>query len=138
MIPLSDCVSFLAAKSYQRIQKRAKAALQPFGVTPTQYALLNVLWDLDGLNGSEIGERLMLDSAATTGLIDRAATAGLVKKVEDADDRRATRVWLTPSATALREPLNEAIGRLNEEIRSELGGDADGFLRSLKRLAIVT
>jgi len=137
MIRIEDCISFLAGKAYQRINRRARSLLQPLGVTPTQYALLSVLWERDGQSGSELAERLILDSAAMTGLIDRAEALDLITRVPDPDDKRISRVWLSPRGAALQGPLTRAIEQLNDEVRRQLGPGAASFHRSLRTIAAI-
>ncbi len=137
MTRIEDCISFLAGKAYQRINKRAKSLLQPYDVTPMQYALLSVLWDRDGQSGAELAERLVLDSAAMTGLIDRAEALGLIKRAGDKDDRRISRIWLTERGAKLKTPLIEAIQILNDEVQQSLGAESKPLHDGLRKIAAI-
>ncbi|WP_330229893.1 MarR family transcriptional regulator [Nocardia sp. NBC_00508] len=53
------------------------------------------------LNPSVIADTLMLSRAGMTGRLDRLEAAGLVRRVADAQDRRAIRVALTESGQEL-------------------------------------
>ncbi len=75
---IEDCFIFQLGKAYQQVNHEAKRRLAPYGVTPVQYALLDVLWEADGQSGAALGERLRLDGATITGLLDRLAHAGFV------------------------------------------------------------
>ncbi|MBC7801159.1 MAG: MarR family transcriptional regulator, partial [Gemmatimonadaceae bacterium] len=55
---VEDCISFLIGKAGQQIARRARDKLAAYAVTPTQYAVLKVLWEQDGLSGAELGGRL--------------------------------------------------------------------------------
>ena len=110
-----DCISFLLGKAYQQVNQAAKQRLAPYGVTPVQFALLNLLWADDGLSGAELGMRLQLDSATITGVIDRLAHLGLVERRPDPYDRRVNRVHLTTRGTSLQAPLSQAIEQLNAQ-----------------------
>ncbi len=55
----------MIGKAAQRASRRAREALEPHGVTPTQYASLRVLSDADGQTGADLGMRFAIDSAMT-------------------------------------------------------------------------
>ena len=115
MKQLEDCISFLLGKAYQQVNQAARQQLAPHGVTPIQYAVLAILWEQDGQSGAELGERLQLDSATVTGVLDRLGNAGLIERRPDDQDRRVSRIFLTPQAQALEAPLNRVADALNEE-----------------------
>lgn len=117
---VEDCVSFLLAKAYQHVAAAAKARLSPYGVTPTQYAVLKVLWEHDGQSGAELGNRLQLDSATITGVLDRLAHGGLIERQADVTDRRINRVVLTPRGHALQRSLDQEMDALNQDIFNQL------------------
>lgn len=117
---VEDCVSFLLGKAYQHVAAAAKSRLAQYGVTPTQYAVLKVLWEHDGQSGAELGHRLQFDSATVTGLLDRLAHAGLIERHADAADRRINRVVLTPRGHSLQQPLDQEMDALNNDIFEQL------------------
>lgn len=131
---VEDCISFLVGKAAQQIAKRTRERLNAYGVTPTQYAMLKVLWDRDGQSGAEVGGRLQIDSATITGVIDRLESAGLLERRSDGEDRRVHRLFLTGRARALQAPLDEAMDQLNAEVAELLGRDAAVLWNALRRL----
>ena len=100
-----------------------------------QYAVLQVLWEHDGLNGVEIGQRLVLDSATATGVIERLVKQGLVVRRPDPRDRRVNRLSSTPAAEALRPVLQAEMAALNQDVRALLGADAVRLWPLLRQLA---
>ena len=110
---IEECISFLLGKAYQQVNQAAKRRLAPFGVTPVQYALLKVLWERDGLTGSELGDRLVLDSATITGILDRLERAGLLERRADATDRRIHRIFVTAQGRGLQATLDREMDALN-------------------------
>lgn len=48
---------------------------------------------------TDLGRRLHLERSGLSNLVDRLEQRGLVKRVRDADDRRATWIELTPEGT---------------------------------------
>jgi DNA-binding MarR family transcriptional regulator len=116
MVRNQDCISFLLGKAYQHVNQAVKQRLGPYGVTPVQFALLNLLWTTDGLSGADLGVGLQLDSATITGVIDRLMHLGLIERRPDRHDRRVNRVHLTAQGFALQAPLSGAIEQFNAEI----------------------
>ena len=131
---IENCISFLIGKAGQRISKRARDKLSVHGVTPTQFAVLNVLWERDGQSGAELGERLVVDSATITGVVDRLVAAGLLERRAHGEDRRVHSLFLTGQGQALQAPLDAAMDQLNEELAHEMGGQAPVLLAALRRL----
>jgi DNA-binding MarR family transcriptional regulator len=131
---IEDCISFIVGKAAQQIGRRAREKLEPHGVTPTQYAVLKVLSDDDGQTGAELGARLGIDSATTTGVADRLAASGLLERRPDPQDRRLQRLFLTAEARARQPRLDREMDQLNREVESELGADAHRFQSRLRQL----
>ncbi len=132
---VEDCISFLIGKASQQIARRAREKLGAYGVTPTQYAILKVLWERDGQSGAELGARLLIDSATVTGVADRLQAAGLLERRSHGDDRRVHSLFLTGQGRALKAPLDAAMDRLNDELAHELGDHAQALWAALRRLA---
>ena len=131
---IEDCISFIVGKAAQQVARRAREKLESHGVTPTQYAVLKVLSDADGRTGAELGARLGIDSATTTGVADRLAANGLLERRSDPQDRRLQRLFLTAEARARQPALDREMDELNREIESELDADAGRLLSRLRQL----
>jgi MarR family transcriptional regulator, organic hydroperoxide resistance regulator len=76
--------------------------LSDLGLTYPQYLVMLVLWERDGVRVSDIGERLLLDSATLTPLLKRLEKAGLVGRMRSAEDERSVVVRLTEAGVAMR------------------------------------
>ena len=81
--------------------------LKPFGLTYTQYVVLLVLWEKDGITVSEIGSRLMLDNGTLSPLLKKLEQAGLVTRSRCREDDRIVEVSLTQEGRALQEKLKD-------------------------------
>jgi DNA-binding MarR family transcriptional regulator len=77
---LNECLNFQLGKALQRVNQVSKSKLDPYGVTPVQYALLFLLWKKDGQVGSEWGEQLLLDSPTITGILDQLEQNELIER----------------------------------------------------------
>ncbi len=70
-----------------------------------------------GLSHGQLGQRMMLSKAPVTGLVDRLARAGLVKRQPDENDRRVSRVVITPAGETM---WNQAHETLNSSSKSDM------------------
>ena len=120
MAEYEDCIVFLLAKSYQKAHTLFKKKLSPFGLTPVQHLIFEILWEEKILSPAEISEKTVMDSATLSGVLDRMSEAGLVKKDENPEDRRSIRVSLTPKAKGLWEQMEELRQEVNEELTGVL------------------
>ena len=77
--------------------------LKELGLTYTQYIVLLVLWERDGLSLGEIGDRLNLDSGTLTPLCKKLEAAGLIARRRSEQDERSVRITLTEAGAALKE-----------------------------------
>ncbi len=77
-----------------------------WNLSPSQFNLLNVLTDFPaGCTQSDLSRQLIMHRSNVTGLVDRLAERGLVTRKENATDRRAWLVVLTPAARKLLAEL---------------------------------
>lgn len=102
--PLLDAqLCFALYSTSLSMSKLYRKLLRNMGITYSQYLVLMVLWEQDALTVSEIGERLVLDSATLTPLLKRMEAQGLVRRERAASDERQVVISLTAEGSALRE-----------------------------------
>ncbi|MDE3174711.1 MAG: MarR family transcriptional regulator [Pseudomonadota bacterium] len=80
--------------------------------TRAQWAVLVRLQRCQGVKQSELAESLDLAPITLARLIDKLTAAGLVERRDDANDRRANRLFLTDKAG----PTLEKLGALGEDL----------------------
>lgn len=76
--------------------------LKPLGLTYTQYLVLLVLWERDGLTVGELCERLMLDNGTLSPLLKKMEQAGQVVRTRSREDERVVVISLTEEGKALQ------------------------------------
>ena len=81
--------------------------LKPLGLTYTQYIVFMVLWEQDGLQVSEIGEKLLLDSGTLTPLLKKMEAQGYLTRTRSKLDERSVIVTLTEKGKALKTQVGE-------------------------------
>jgi DNA-binding MarR family transcriptional regulator len=92
---------------FHRIGRELNAAYRPLladlGLTYSQYLVMLVLWERDGLGVGELGDRLDLDSGTLSPLLRRLERAGLVRRERATSDERRVTIHLTGRGRDLQE-----------------------------------
>lgn len=89
------------------LERQGNRIADEHGLTLSQWMALGCIGHggEDGVRHSELGQRLMLSKAPITGVIDRLERAGYVKRGLDPNDRRASRVVITPAGCEMWETV---------------------------------
>jgi DNA-binding MarR family transcriptional regulator len=101
--------------------KLYKPLLADLGLTYPQYLALLALWERDGQQVSELGERLFLDSGTLTPLLKRMEAAGLVRRTRSSEDERRVHIHLTPDGRALKASAAAVPGCVLQATQCSLG-----------------
>jgi DNA-binding MarR family transcriptional regulator len=107
-----------------------KPLLEPLGLTYTQYLVLLVLWERDGLTVKDLALRLHLDSGTLTPVLKRMERSDLISRERKQANQREVRIELTAKGRALR---SEA-GRIYDSLACRLGGTEDSLAPLLSGL----
>jgi len=70
-------------------------------ITADQFRLLTHLWKEDGINQQNLAACLNRDRAGVTRMIDILENQSLIKRVDDKEDRRVNRIYLTTAGKEL-------------------------------------
>ena len=89
------------ARAYNAVSARMSEDVARHELTPTEFAILEVLHHKGPLLLGEVQRKILVTSGGITYLVDRLVEKGLVKREECAEDRRARYAVLTPAGTAL-------------------------------------
>ena len=89
------------ARSYNAVSERLSENIARHDLTPTEFAILEVLYHKGPLLLGEVQRKILVTSGGITYLVDRLVEKGFVKREECAEDRRARYAVLTPAGTAL-------------------------------------
>ncbi|MBR3226967.1 MAG: MarR family transcriptional regulator [Erysipelotrichaceae bacterium] len=81
--------------------------LKPLGLTYTQYIVLLVLWEEDGISVSDIGSRLMLDNGTLSPLLKKMESEGYIERRRSRDDDRIVEITLTYEGRKLQDKAKD-------------------------------
>lgn len=89
------------ARSFNAVSARLNENIARYELTPTEFAILEVLYHKGPLLLGEVQKKILVTSGGITYLVDRLVEKGLVKREACAEDRRARYAVLTPAGSAL-------------------------------------
>ena len=104
---LDDSHGYLINLAAQRLRYELHQSFQAKGydVTPEQWAVLNRLWEEDGLSQVELAERTFKDKPGTTRILNLLERKKIVVRRPDEHDGRVLRVFLTKTGKDLQAKL---------------------------------
>ncbi|HXQ33830.1 MAG TPA: MarR family transcriptional regulator [Anaerolineales bacterium] len=104
---LDDSYGYLINLAAQRLRYELHQTFQAKGydVTPEQWAVLNRLWEQDGLSQVDLAERTFKDKPSTTRILNLLEKKLIVVRRPDESDGRILRVFLTKTGKDLKDKL---------------------------------
>lgn len=102
---LDDSLGFILNKVNTKLKNELFQRLKENEVTPEQWAILNCLWEQDGVTPKELADMTFKDKPNTNRILEKLNIKGLVVRKSHPVDKRAFQIFLTDSGCALREQL---------------------------------
>ncbi|MFP8781246.1 MarR family winged helix-turn-helix transcriptional regulator [Hydrogenophaga sp. RWCD_12] len=90
------------------------------GVTPVQYAALQVVGNQPGIDQRTLARTIALDTSTTGGVIDRLEARGWLERRMSPEDRRARQLFLTAAGEQALADTIPAMLRAQEQILAPL------------------
>ena len=121
LLKLDNQICFPLYAASKEIIRRYKPILDELDITYTQYLVLLVLWEQDGILVKDLGARLYLDSGTLTPLLKKLESKGYISRNKGEKDEREVYISLTSlgkeiKTKAYNVPLSiGACVKLNEE-----------------------
>ena len=126
-------VNRLSAMTRRELGQRFKA--NGFDISPEEWAILLLLWQKDGQYPGQMAARTVRDPTTMTRLIDTMVRKDLVFRKADEQDRRRSKVCLTPVGQGLQSDLT---GLAMPMIETAMAGiseqDAETVLKVLQQM----
>lgn len=132
-LKLDHQLCFALYTATHALTRAYRNALDKAGLTYTQYLVMLVLWESNGISVKEIGLRLDLNSATLTPMLKRIESAGFITRQRSNQDERILEVKLTDIGSNLKYEIAKA----QQSVECQTGLDQDEFIQlrdSLHRL----
>lgn len=121
-------LAVLIARAGQSAVRAVETELAPFGVSASQYMVLNLLSNCGDTTVGHLARLSGMDSGAMTRMLDRMEAGGVLVRQPDHKDRRVIRLALTQHGSAILPQLNAAAMRVHGTlVRGYSGEDLDRF-----------
>jgi DNA-binding MarR family transcriptional regulator len=117
-IEVAEFAGQLFFRLWRASHTRTAQALGSIGLTPTVFAVLNVLGAREGTIQQQLSTDMGIDPSAMVKLINELEEAGLAERRRRRNDRRAWEVKITPQG---RHTLQQA-RRLASDVEDEILG----------------
>ena len=90
--------------------------LEELDITYSQYLVMMVLWENEGLTVNQIGEKLFLDSGTLTPLLKRLEAKSYLERKRKKEDERVVEVFLTGAGRDLQKLACSIPGKMAEKL----------------------
>ena len=116
-----------------------KGLLEPLGLTYSQYIVLLVLWEQDGVTLNYIADKLGQKSGALTPVLKRIEALGLLQRNRNPENERELQVFLTRKGKAMRAKavkINQCVADacgLEQSELTDLQSNIDDLRGQLKK-----
>ncbi len=105
------------------------------GITPVQYAALQVVHNQPGIDQRTLARTIAQDTSTTAGVVNRLELRGLLTRNTTPEDRRVRQLHLTPEGEQLLQDLVPDMLRAQELMLAPLTEqERPEFMRMLLRL----
>lgn len=110
-------ICYTARKIYQLLNK----GLEPYGITPEQFVVIDKLLEEEGSSQKQLAEKLDKDANTVKAMVDKLERNGYVLRRRNIQDKRAFSLYLTAKA---KEAL-PALRVIDNECMQAVYGDID-------------
>ncbi|AIF42955.1 MarR family winged helix-turn-helix transcriptional regulator [Virgibacillus sp. SK37] len=106
-------------RALQSIRARAEEDIKSFNLNPTEFAVLELVYNKGDQPIQKIGEKVLIASSSITYVVDKLEKKDLIKRKPCPKDRRVTHATITPSGTKL---MNQIFPKHSNAIKEIFGG----------------
>jgi MarR family transcriptional regulator, lower aerobic nicotinate degradation pathway regulator len=136
---LEDQIGYVLRCAHQRATEIFNAVMGGFGVTPTQFAALAKLDDLQAVSQNQLGRLTAMDPATISGVVGRLIARGLIRQSPNPRYARHILLTLTPlGKTAIAEMKAVAGDVTRRTLQPLTPNQAREFCSALAKVAATT
>ncbi len=123
------CIGYWINKVERTMKNIHDKRFLEYGITLSQASVLHQLWHCDGQTQKEIQESLSLRGASVSGMVDTLLKKGLILRIQDKEDARCKRLYLSKEGRQLEEQSMKIIMEVENLI-------SKGFSEDEKTIAL--
>ncbi|MGC8228212.1 MarR family winged helix-turn-helix transcriptional regulator [Pseudobacillus badius] len=123
------------SRAVQTITKRVEEDIKKYGLNPTEFAVLELLFSKGDQPIQKIGEKILLASSSITYVVDKLEKKQLLARKPCPEDRRVTYAVITPEGKQLMDSIFPRHKAAMEEIFGGLDAEEkEMMITQLKKL----
>ncbi|MCC5465471.1 MarR family winged helix-turn-helix transcriptional regulator [Pelosinus baikalensis] len=111
---LDDSLGFILNKTNTKLKNELFQRFKEYDVTPEQWAVLNCLWEQEGVTPKELADRIFKDKPNTNRILEKLQMKELIVRRLHPIDKRAYQIFLTDRGWALKKELIPKVMQLLE------------------------
>lgn len=127
----SNSLSFLITTAELYLKAELGRRLKPYGLTQEQWAVLNLLWETNGVTQKELAVRSLKDQPNMTRILRRLEQKGLIVRKGNSEDRRSYIISITPKGQQMREATIDVALKIRQQAFAGLNLEESEKLRSM-------
>ncbi len=128
---LDDSLGFVMHRTSLRHKCEMGRRFKAYDITTEQWVALCRLREQDGLSQKELADRIDKDQPNLTRILDKLEQKGLIRRADNANDRRAFFIYLTPAGEALMEKLIPIAERVSIDATDGFTQEESELLKNL-------
>ncbi|SFA48285.1 MarR family transcriptional regulator, 2-MHQ and catechol-resistance regulon repressor [Parageobacillus thermantarcticus] len=123
------------SRAYRAVNDQVNKSIQSFGVNPTEFAVLELLYHKGDQPLQQIGEKILLASGSITYVVDKLEQKGLIVRKACEKDRRVTYASITEQGKAfIEEVFPRHAQTIHETVSGLTAEEKDKAIDLLKKL----
>lgn len=125
------------SRAYRAVNEHVNKLIQTYGLNPTEFAVLELLYHKGDQPLQQIGGKILLASGSITYVVDKLEQKGYLKRAACPNDRRVTYAQITDKGTQFIEGIFPEHAKRIHELMSELSNEEkDTAIDLLKKLGL--
>ncbi|BDM64941.1 MarR family transcriptional regulator [Shewanella sp. NFH-SH190041] len=131
----SESLGYLVSHLNVSLQNELNERLRRYDLDIKVWPVLFSLWQEEGITQTELSKRCDVASYTMTRLLDQMQSQQLITRFQEADNRRAFKIFLTDHAKALEQDVVREAERINEKFFSVLNAEERAeFMKLLNKI----
>ncbi len=131
--PMDELLNFWIYRMQTQSSTVLRRAFEAAGynLTGEQWGVLTRLKEEEGINQSQLGEKMLKDRHNITRILHLLERRGYIQRRADRGDRRAYRIFLTPEGRAVQNLLSSVV---LDHLKNMYGGLTPEDLAAMRRI----
>ncbi len=119
----SKYVCYKLSRVMRKVNRYYDSYFSHYGITPSQFYVLSMVWEKDGVKFKDLAKSLEMDGSTLTSILDRMERLELVERRADPEDRRSLLVFLKEKGKDNIAEITRLAEKLNQEIKEHFSDE---------------